>query len=122
MSIAYIEITGDMLRPVTGHPGPAQSSLTCYCSGYVPVHVVPIQDFKPVCSKCCVYQYRTYNTYPNTTMANPRQRNKQRSGRQTKPSSNQKRRLQMKLKRAPPLKGPQVLSENWDRKKTVFQK
>ena len=55
-------------------------------------------------------------------MANPRQRNKARSGRQTKASSNQKRRLLMKLKRAPPLKGPQVLAESWDRKKTVFQK
>jgi hypothetical protein len=30
-AMAYIDITGDMLRPVTGHPGPAHWHLTCYC-------------------------------------------------------------------------------------------
>lgn len=55
-------------------------------------------------------------------MANPRQRSKARSHTSRKPSLNQKRRMHQKLRRAPPLKGPQVLSESWDRKKTVFQK
>lgn len=55
-------------------------------------------------------------------MANPRQRNKARSHKSTKPSQAIKRRLHHKLRKAPPLKGPEVLQSGWDRKKTVFQK
>lgn len=56
------------------------------------------------------------------TMANPRQRNKARSSKTTKPSLNMKRRMHQKARRAPPLKGPEVLQAQWDKKKTVFQK
>jgi len=55
-------------------------------------------------------------------MANPRQRNKARSHKRTEPSSNLKRRMHHKLRKAPPLKGPEVLQQQWDKKKTVFQK
>lgn len=55
-------------------------------------------------------------------MANPRQRNKAKSSRTQKPSLNAKRRMHQKLRKAPPLKGPEVLQERWDKKKTVFQK
>ncbi|XAO23578.1 nucleolar protein 16 [Cryptococcus bacillisporus CA1280] len=54
-------------------------------------------------------------------MANPRQRNKAKSSRSHKPSLNAKRRMHQKLRKAPPLKGPEVLQEKWDKKKTVFQ-
>ncbi|WVQ85708.1 nucleolar protein 16 [Cryptococcus sp. DSM 104549] len=54
-------------------------------------------------------------------MANPRQRNKARSHKSHKPSANVKKRLNQKLRKAPPLKGPLVLQEGWDKKKTVFQ-
>ncbi|OWZ56056.1 nucleolar protein 16 [Cryptococcus neoformans] len=54
-------------------------------------------------------------------MANPRQRNKAKSSRTQKPSLNAKRRMHQKLRKAPPLKGPEVLQERWDKKKTVFQ-
>ncbi|TXT10757.1 hypothetical protein VHUM_02262 [Vanrija humicola] len=54
-------------------------------------------------------------------MANPRQRSKAKSHRSTKPSANQKRRIHQKLRKAPPLKGPEALQEAWDKKKTVFQ-
>ncbi|WOO82677.1 Nucleolar protein 16 [Vanrija pseudolonga] len=54
-------------------------------------------------------------------MANPRQRSKAKSHRSTKPSLNQKRRMHQKLRKAPPLKGPEALQEAWDKKKTVFQ-
>jgi nucleolar protein 16 len=55
-------------------------------------------------------------------MANPRQRSKARSHKSTKPSLNSKRRMHQKLRRAPPLKGPEVLQKGWDKHKTVFQK
>nr|ODO02681.1 nucleolar protein 16 [Cryptococcus depauperatus CBS 7855] len=54
-------------------------------------------------------------------MANPRQRNKAKSSRTSKPSLNSKRRMHQKLRKAPPLKGPEVLQDKWDKKKTVFQ-
>ncbi|KAL1409054.1 Nucleolar protein 16 [Vanrija albida] len=54
-------------------------------------------------------------------MANPRQRSKAKSHKSTKPSLNQKRRIHQKLRKAPPLKGPEALQEAWDKKKTVFQ-
>ncbi|WVR07347.1 nucleolar protein 16 [Kwoniella sp. DSM 27419] len=54
-------------------------------------------------------------------MANPRQRNKARSSRSTKPSANAIRRLHAKQRKAPVLKGPEVLQQGWDKKKTVFQ-
>lgn len=62
--------------------------------------------------------------HPQTTdaMANPRQRSKAKSHKHTKPSLHEKRRLHQKLRRAPPLKGPEVLQHGWDKKKTVFQK
>jgi len=59
---------------------------------------------------------------PVFSMANPRQRNKARSSKTTKPSLNMKRRMHQKARRAPPLKGPEVLQGQWDKKKTVFQK
>lgn len=55
-------------------------------------------------------------------MANPRQRNKAKSYKSTKPSHAIKRRLHHKLRKAPPLKGPEVLQKGWDKQKTVFQK
>lgn len=55
-------------------------------------------------------------------MANPRQRNKARSHKSHKPSANSVRRIHQKLRKAPPLKGPEVLQESWDSKRTVFQK
>ncbi|ODO07619.1 nucleolar protein 16 [Cryptococcus wingfieldii CBS 7118] len=54
-------------------------------------------------------------------MANPRQRNKAKSSRSHKPSLAAKRRMHQKLRKAPPLKGPEVLQDKWDKKKTVFQ-
>ncbi|ORY35336.1 ribosomal large subunit biogenesis-related protein [Naematelia encephala] len=54
-------------------------------------------------------------------MANPRQRNKARSGKSTKPSQAAIRRMHHKLRKAPPMKGPAVLAANWDKTKTVFQ-
>ncbi|WVQ99834.1 nucleolar protein 16 [Kwoniella sp. CBS 9459] len=54
-------------------------------------------------------------------MANPRQRNKAKSHKSHGPSSNSIRRMHQKLRKAPPLKGPEVLQESWDKKKTVFQ-
>ncbi|OWZ62724.1 nucleolar protein 16 [Cryptococcus neoformans] len=54
-------------------------------------------------------------------MANPRQRNKAKSSRTQKPSLNAKKRMHQKLRKVPPLKGPEVLQERWDKKKTVFQ-
>lgn len=55
-------------------------------------------------------------------MANPRQRSKAKSHKSTKPTRSQKKRLHAKLRKAPPLKGPEALQEAWDKKKTVFQK
>ncbi|KAK4683854.1 nucleolar protein 16, partial [Tremellales sp. Uapishka_1] len=54
-------------------------------------------------------------------MANPRQRNKARSHKATKPTQAAIKKLHHKLKKAPPLKGPEVLQQGWDKKKTVFQ-
>ncbi|OCF30661.1 nucleolar protein 16 [Kwoniella heveanensis CBS 569] len=54
-------------------------------------------------------------------MANPRQRNKAKSHKSHGPSSNSIRRMHQKLRKAPPLKGPEVLQQSWDKKKTVFQ-
>lgn len=54
-------------------------------------------------------------------MANPRQRRKARSGTSTKPSQTAKRHIKKKLVRAPTVKGPDVLREQWDPKKTVRQ-
>ncbi|WRT68198.1 nucleolar protein 16 [Kwoniella shivajii] len=54
-------------------------------------------------------------------MANPRQRSKAKSHRSTKPSIHRIRKLHQKSRRAPPLKGPEVLQQGWDKKKTVFQ-
>ncbi|WVF72611.1 nucleolar protein 16 [Kwoniella sp. CBS 6097] len=54
-------------------------------------------------------------------MANPRQRNKAKSHKSNGPSSNSIRRMHQKLRKAPPLKGPEVLQQSWDKKKTVFQ-
>lgn len=55
-------------------------------------------------------------------MANPRQRSKAKSHKSTKPSLNQRKRIHAKLRKAPPLKGPDALQSAWDKKKTVFQK
>ncbi|PCH38256.1 hypothetical protein WOLCODRAFT_130795 [Wolfiporia cocos MD-104 SS10] len=52
-------------------------------------------------------------------MANPRQRRKQRSG-SYKPVQHS-RHAQKNLKKQPPIRGPKVLQEAWDRKKTVRQ-
>ncbi|CAO1613171.1 unnamed protein product [Parajaminaea phylloscopi] len=62
-------------------------------------------------------------THPNPPdkMANPRQRRKARSGSSTKPSATAKRHIKKKLVRAPTVKGPDVLREQWDGKKTVRQ-
>ncbi|WWC71764.1 nucleolar protein 16 [Kwoniella pini CBS 10737] len=54
-------------------------------------------------------------------MANPRQRSKAKSHKSTKPSIHRIRKLHQKQRRAPPLKGPEVLQQGWDKKKTVFQ-
>ncbi|GMK59097.1 hypothetical protein CspeluHIS016_0701120 [Cutaneotrichosporon spelunceum] len=54
-------------------------------------------------------------------MANPRQRSKAKSHKSTKPSLAQKKRMHAKLKKAPPLRGPETLQKAWDKKKTVFQ-
>ncbi|WWC93574.1 nucleolar protein 16 [Kwoniella sp. B9012] len=54
-------------------------------------------------------------------MANPRQRSKAKSHKSTKPSIHRIRKLHQKQRRAPPLKGPEVLQNGWDKKKTVFQ-
>ncbi|UZJ53817.1 hypothetical protein CBS101457_003137 [Exobasidium rhododendri] len=54
-------------------------------------------------------------------MANPRQRRKARSGSSTKPSDRSKRQALKKLVRAPPIKGAQVIQDNWDPKMTVRQ-
>lgn len=63
-----------------------------------------------------------FSTPLHSIMANPRQRSKARSHKSTKPSQAIKRRLHHKLRKAPPLKGPEVLQRGWDRNKTVFQK
>lgn len=55
-------------------------------------------------------------------MANPRQRRKTRSGAATGPSAAAKRHQKKKLVRAPEVKGPEILKEKWDGKKTVRQK
>ncbi|WWC63082.1 uncharacterized protein I303_105681 [Kwoniella dejecticola CBS 10117] len=54
-------------------------------------------------------------------MANPRQRSKAKSHKSTKPSIHRIRKLHQKQRRAPPLKGPEVLQQGWDKTKTVFQ-
>ncbi|BEJ12800.1 hypothetical protein CspHIS471_0212600 [Cutaneotrichosporon sp. HIS471] len=54
-------------------------------------------------------------------MANPRQRSKAKSHQSTKPNLAQKKRMHAKLKKAPPLRGPETLQNAWDKKKTVFQ-
>ncbi|CAK9782808.1 putative ribosomal large subunit biogenesis-related protein [Cutaneotrichosporon oleaginosum] len=54
-------------------------------------------------------------------MANPRQRSKAKSHKSTKPSLAQKKRMHAKLKKAPPLRGPETLQKAWDKKKTVYQ-
>ncbi|ORX38708.1 ribosome biogenesis protein Nop16 [Kockovaella imperatae] len=54
-------------------------------------------------------------------MANPRQRNKARSSKSTKPSLAAKRRMHHKLRKPPTLSGPEVLQSGWDKHKTVFQ-
>ncbi|WWC90907.1 uncharacterized protein L201_005845 [Kwoniella dendrophila CBS 6074] len=54
-------------------------------------------------------------------MANPRQRSKAKSHKSTKPSIHRIRKLHQKQRRAPPLKGPEILQQGWDKKKTVFQ-
>lgn len=71
----------------------------------------------PLCSNC-------HNILSNkilTTMVNPRQRRKARSGSSTKPSATAKRHIRKKLVRAPTVKGPDILREQWDGKKTVRQ-
>ncbi|CAO1623716.1 unnamed protein product [Jaminaea pallidilutea] len=54
-------------------------------------------------------------------MANPRQRRKARSGVNTGPSQTAKRHIRKKAVRAPTVKGPDILKEGWDPKKTVRQ-
>ncbi|PWN28885.1 hypothetical protein BDZ90DRAFT_230895 [Jaminaea rosea] len=54
-------------------------------------------------------------------MANPRQRRKARSGTSSGPSKAAKREIKKKLNRAAEIKGPEVLREAWDKKKTVRQ-
>ena len=55
-------------------------------------------------------------------MATPRQRRKGKSGSSNKPSAAAKRHMRKKLVRAPEIKGPDVLKQNWDPKLTVRQK
>lgn len=54
-------------------------------------------------------------------MANPRQRLKARSGTFKGSSASSKRRQKQRLVKAPAIKGPDVLKEKWDKKKTVKQ-
>lgn len=54
-------------------------------------------------------------------MANPRQRLKARSGNFKGSSASSKRRQKQRLVKAPAIKGPDVLKEKWDKKKTVKQ-
>jgi len=66
-----------------------------------------------------VKSLRQYST--PSIMANPRQRRKSRAGNRGKPTGNALRRIHNKLNRAPTLKGPEVLQQKWDKRKTVFQ-
>ncbi|CEH15336.1 Nucleolar protein (NOP16) involved in 60S ribosomal subunit biogenesis [Ceraceosorus bombacis] len=54
-------------------------------------------------------------------MAKPRQRRKSRSGNSNGASQNAKRNMKKRLHRAPAIKGPDVLRENWDKKLTPRQ-
>jgi len=64
------------------------------------------------------FRYLANNDTPYP-MANPRQRRKARSS-SHKPVSHSKRAKQ-KLKKAPPIRGPKVLQDAWDGRKTVRQ-
>ena len=57
-----------------------------------------------------------------TTMANPRQRRKARSGKYSGATKSAKRAQNKRLKRAPTVMGPDILRENWDPTLTVRQK
>ena len=69
-----------------------------------------------------VTSFSHYPAWGFCTMANPRQRSKARSHKSTKPSHAAKRRMHHRLRKPPPLKGPEVLQQGWDSHKTVFQK
>lgn len=55
-------------------------------------------------------------------MANPRQRRKARSPKYSGATKSARRASNKKVKRAPPMMGPQVLRDNWDPHLTVRQK